>query len=69
VNGQSYTSDVLKDAITAAKVGNAPIRLLLKYQGELKTVSVDYHDGLQYPHLVRVPGTPDYLSEIIAARK
>jgi predicted metalloprotease with PDZ domain len=69
VNGQSYTSDVLKDAITAAKGGNAPIQLLLKYQGELKTVPVDYHDGLQYPHLVRVPGTQDYLSEIIAARK
>jgi hypothetical protein len=31
-------------------------------------VPVDYHGGLQYPHLVRVPGTPDYLSQIIAAR-
>jgi predicted metalloprotease with PDZ domain len=68
VNGQSYTSDVLKDAISAAKDGNAPLQLLLKYQGELKTVPVDYHDGLQYPHLVRIPGTPDYLSQIIAPR-
>jgi hypothetical protein len=30
---------------------------------------VDYHGGLQYPHLVRVAGTPDYLSEIITPRK
>jgi hypothetical protein len=30
---------------------------------------VDYHDGLQYPHLVRVKNAPDYLGEIIAARK
>ncbi|HWU78319.1 MAG TPA: peptidase M61 [Rhodanobacter sp.] len=69
VNGQTYSGEVLKDAIAAARDSKAPIRLLLKYQGELKTVPVAYHDGLQYPHLVRVPGTPDYLSRIIAARK
>ena len=69
VNGQTYAGDVLKSAITAAKAGKAPIQLLLKYQGGFRTVSVDYHGGLQYPHLVRVPGTPDYLSQIIAARK
>ncbi len=69
VNGEDYSDDVLKNAITAAKSDKAPIRLLLKFQGGYRTVSVDYHGGLQYPHLVRVPGTPDYLSEIIAARK
>lgn len=69
VNGQTCTRDVLKDAITAAKSGKSPIQLLLKYQGAYRTVPVDYHDGLQYPHLVRIEGTPDYLSEMIAARK
>ena len=43
--------------------------LLLSYQGRYTTVPVDYHDGLQYPHLVRIAGTPDYLSQIVAARK
>ena len=69
VNGKAYTKDVLTDAIAAAKNDKAPIQLLLKYQGEFKTVPVDYHDGLQYPHLVRIEGTPDYLSQIITARK
>ncbi|MGH8158067.1 MAG: M61 family metallopeptidase [Rhodanobacter sp.] len=69
VNGQTYSSDVLKSAIAAAKDSKAPIQLLLKYQGSYRTVPVDYHDGLQYPHLVRVEGTSDYLSQIIAARK
>ncbi|MGA0586487.1 M61 family metallopeptidase [Dyella sp. KRB-257] len=69
VNGQDYSDEVLKSAIAAAKSDQAPIRLLLKFQGGYRTVPVDYHGGLQYPHLVRVPGTPDYLSEIIAARK
>jgi len=69
VDGRAYTSDVLKQAIAAAKHSQAPIRLLLKYQGVLTTVPVDYHGGLQYPHLVRIKGTPDYLDQIIAARK
>ena len=69
VNGETYSGAVLKDAITAAKSSKAPIQLLLKYQGGYRTVAVDYHAGLQYPHLVRVEGTPDYLSQIIAARK
>jgi predicted metalloprotease with PDZ domain len=69
VNGQDYSSDVLKGAIKAAKDSKLPIQLLLKYQGGFRTVSVDYHGGLQYPHLVRVEGTPDYLSKIGAPRK
>ncbi len=69
VNGQDYTRDVLTDAIAAAKSDKAPIKLLLKYQGGYRTVPVDYHDGLQYPHLERIEGTPDYLSQIITARK
>jgi len=69
VNGKDYSKDVLKSEITAAKDSKAPIELLLKYQGAYRKIAVDYHGGLQYPHLVRVEGTPDYLSEIIAAHK
>jgi predicted metalloprotease with PDZ domain len=69
VDGKDYSKDALKAAITAAKTSSAPIQLLLKYQGGYRTVSVDYHGGLQYPHLVRIDGTPDYLDEIIAPRK
>ncbi|HEX3844413.1 MAG TPA: hypothetical protein VHV80_08640, partial [Steroidobacteraceae bacterium] len=69
VNGRDYTVEVMTDAILAAEHGNDPIRLLLKYQGGYQTVAVDYHGGLQYPHLVRVDGSPDYLDEIIAAKK
>ena len=69
VNGQVYSEAVLRDAIAAAKDSKSPIQLLLKYQGGYRLVPVDYHDGLQYPHLTRIAGTPDYLSKIIAARK
>ena len=69
VDGVDYSDDALKNAIIAAKGSSTPIKLLIKFQGSYRTVSVDYHDGLQYPHLVRVEGKPDYLSEIIAAHK
>ncbi|WCE02564.1 peptidase M61 [Pseudoxanthomonas sp. JBR18] len=69
VDGQDYSVDAFKDAIAAAKTRKAPLELLLQYQGVTRTVAVDYHGGLQYPHLERVPGTPDYLSQIIAARR
>ncbi|MDQ6645723.1 MAG: peptidase M61 [Pseudomonadota bacterium] len=69
VNGQDYSDEVLKDAITASKDNSVPVKLLLKFQGATRTVAVAYHGGLQYPHLERVKGTPDYLSEIIAAKK
>ncbi len=69
VNGQTYSRDALKQAIKNAKQGKKPIRLTLEYQGTVHTIDVDYHKGLQYPHLVRVKGKPDYLSEIIAPLK
>ncbi|MFK2879416.1 M61 family metallopeptidase [Rhodanobacter hydrolyticus] len=69
VNGKAYSREVLKEAIAAAKTGQAPIELLLKFQGSLQTVPVNYHGGLQYPHLERIAGAPDYLDQIIAARK
>ncbi len=68
VNGQAYKPEVLEAAIKAAKDGKAPIELLLKYQDQYRTVPVDYHGGLQYPHLERIKGAPDYLSQIIKAK-
>jgi predicted metalloprotease with PDZ domain len=69
VDGREYSPDVMTNVIARAEHNRDPIRLLLKYQGGYRTALVDYHDGLQYPHLVRIDGTPDYLDEIIAAKK
>ena len=68
VNGHAYKSEVLSEAIAAAKADSKPIGLLLRYQDEYKTVAVDYHGGLQYPHLERIKDVPDYLSRIVAPK-
>ncbi|GAP65208.1 glycyl aminopeptidase [Mizugakiibacter sediminis] len=69
VDGREYKAERLKDAITAAKTGQAPIELLIKSADSYRTVRVDYHDGLKYPHLERIPGAPDRLSAILAPRR
>jgi predicted metalloprotease with PDZ domain len=70
VNGREYDADVLKDAVKAAtgKDNKTPIELLVKNFDEYKTVRIDYHDGLKYPHLEQVKGQPDYLSKLYAPR-
>ncbi|HEX7324734.1 MAG TPA: peptidase M61 [Rhodanobacteraceae bacterium] len=69
VNGQVYSASALKDAIESAQKDKQPIQLLLKYQDQFRTVPVAYYAGLQYPHLERIKGTPDYLDQILAPRK
>jgi predicted metalloprotease with PDZ domain len=70
VNSESYDADKLKDAIKeATKSGTGPIELLIKDGERYRTVKLDYHDGLRYPKLERIPGTPARLDEILEAQK
>ncbi|MFL6591881.1 MAG: M61 family metallopeptidase [Luteimonas sp.] len=69
VNDLDYDKASLEDAVKAAKTDKAPIRLLVREFNRYRTIDVDYHGGLRYPHLERIAGTPDYLTQILAARK
>jgi predicted metalloprotease with PDZ domain len=64
VNGRAYKPELLKTAVTAAKNGHEPIELLLKKDDRFRTERIDYHEGLKYPHLRRIEGTPDRLETI-----
>jgi predicted metalloprotease with PDZ domain len=69
VDGTAYDMDRLKEAIRDAKTSPKPIQLLVKRGDQYRTVSVNYHGGLRYPHLERIPGTPALLDAVLAARK
>lgn len=69
VNGMAYTPKLLKAAIKAAKDSVEPINLLVKKGKQYRTVALDYHDGLKYPQLERIAGTPDRLSSILKPLK
>jgi len=68
VNGIAYESDVLKDAIRAAKVDSQPIELIVRTGDRFRAARVDYHEGLRYPHLERQGTGPALLDEILAPR-
>ena len=68
VNNTQFSADALKDAVTDAKGSKAPIKLLVKNFDQYSEIQIDYHDGLKYPHLERIEGKPDYLSQLLTAR-
>ena len=69
VDGAAYSGDVLRRAVTAAKTDTNPIELLVRNGDRFRSVQLDYHDGLRYPHLERIPGAPDLLSAIYTPRR
>lgn len=64
INGRLWSKDVLKEAVRASKENQKPLELLLANAEFVKSYSVDYHGGLQSPHLERTQGD-DLLDEIL----
>ena len=69
VNGTAYTAKVLTAAILAAERDKKPLQLQFKDGEQYRTVAVPYFDGMRYPTLERVDGTPDRLDDILAPSK
>jgi predicted metalloprotease with PDZ domain len=65
VNGRQFSLAVLHHAIEDSAKSTTPITLLIKDGEYYKTVSLDYHGGEKYPHLVRDKSKPDLISDII----
>lgn len=69
VNGRAASAGAIAEAITASKGNTTPIQMMLKRGDRFRTITFDYHDGLRYPHLERIEGTPDRLGDILAPRR
>jgi predicted metalloprotease with PDZ domain len=68
VNGRRFSADVFVRALRASTGATTPIEFIVDNASYFKTVTVDYHGGLRYPHLERKAGTDDVLSAIAAGR-
>ncbi|MDT9600910.1 peptidase M61 [Sphingosinicella sp. GR2756] len=66
INGQEYSDNDFKAAITAAKGGRTPIEMLVKKGDRYRTIDLDYYDGLRYPVLERVGSGPSTLDALLA---
>lgn len=69
VNGIACDPEKLREAVMLAKGQTTPIELLVRNDDRFRTVRVDYHDGLRYPHLERDPSQPARLDDILAPRR
>lgn len=66
VNHRRFSVDGLKRAIQDSRITPDAIELDIENANTLSEHRIQYHGGAQFPHLVRVDGTPDYLDEILA---
>ena len=68
VNGRKWSSDGLHQAIKGSKVSTTPLEFITESGSFVKLFKVDYHGGERYPRLMRIEGTHDLLTEILAAK-
>ena len=68
VNGTTFDAGRLKSAIKDATKTGAAMEFLVKNGDRYRTVRIDYHVGLRYPHLERDESTPARLDQILTPR-
>jgi predicted metalloprotease with PDZ domain len=65
VNGRTWSTDVLHEAIASAKTNTAPIELVVENGSFNETYKLNYHGGERYPHLERDSTKPDVIGDVI----
>jgi hypothetical protein len=68
IDGHPYSTSVLRSEIIQAQKSRKPLQITAEGDGVTELYTVQYDGGLKYPHLVRVPGTTDYLEQILAPK-
>ena len=66
VDGRPYSPEALTESI--AHPPNGKISLIVRNFDTVQTREIKYAGGVRNPHLERIPGSHDYLSEILAPR-
>jgi len=69
VDGVAYAKDRMEAAIRAATDGKTPVSLLVERGGRYRTVDIDYHGGLRWPHLEKAGAGPDWFDRLLASKR
>lgn len=64
VNSRRYSTDALRIAVRDSKNATGPMQIIYSSGEFVNTAAVDYRGGLRYPHLEKIPNTPDWLAEM-----
>jgi len=65
IDDREFTPDAWQAAVKATSSSFAPLVLLVNHSGYYRDITLTYHGGLKYPHLIRVKGTVDMLRDIV----
>jgi predicted metalloprotease with PDZ domain len=65
VNGRHFSVDQLAGAVSLAKSNGSPITLITSNTGTIETHTIEERGGLRGPHLKKISGAQDYLSDIL----
>ncbi len=65
VNGRGWSMETMQRAVADSEKKSHTLKLVVGNGDFMETYTLDYHDGLRYPHLVRQNSANDYLDEII----
>ena len=68
IGGRKWSGDAAKETIVAAEKTTQPIDLIVESGDTVRTLPVDWHGGLAFPHLQRDASKPDLISKIIAPK-
>lgn len=68
VGDMTFSDDRLRAAVTAAKDAGRAVTLTVKNGDRLRTVAIDYHGGLRYPHLQKTGSGETGLDRLLAPR-
>jgi predicted metalloprotease with PDZ domain len=66
VDGRVYSAAALNEAIAHPR--NGKISLVVRNFDSVETREIQYAGGVRFPHLEPIPGSHDYLGEILAPR-
>jgi len=68
VNHRKWSSELLKQALRAAQASRQPIELIVQNSEFFKTYTIPYFEGEKIPHLEKIGGQPDFLSDILKSK-
>jgi hypothetical protein len=66
VDGRVYSAEVLNESIAHPR--NGKISMIVRNFDSVETREIQYAGGVRFPYLEPIPGSHDYLSEILAPR-
>ena len=68
INGRAWSSTVLSQALRSAQTNHQPVEVIAETGEFFKTYSIPYFEGEKIPHLERVEGQADLLTEILKSK-